>query len=211
MSSVIEVLGASTEMVKAALFVGFFLMCAAAIYWNNIEGSNQVFIRVFFIIIIFAGIFGVYSWPIFSWHLYPQQEDTSVTYYQQLVVTEGGEEMVYDARAVKPALATPLKRDAKQFATSYSKDQQRIYGCFLLREANEELDKRKSDAGWGISSLRFPPHQFGYKWSDEDIESTERFVQIRTYRVDATVNESGTEVTATEREFQVEVRGKTCS
>lgn len=183
-------------MIALLLFVGFFSVAAVAIYFNDVEPVRQSFISIFLIVLIICGTTGLVVWPFFSWHLYGDARSEDRTFYKLQVVGENGTELPYDARAVPPALATPIRRHARELATRYPPGEQRRFGCFLLQNAAAYRYDRLSGDSISISALKFPRHQYGVHWSKQQARNLGRVRAITVQRRDVVLSERGTSTVA---------------
>lgn len=178
-------------MLRLLAFVGFFTVTLLCVIFSNREMARVVFLLTLFVPMIYCGVLGVTFWPMNDWHLYGSEVPQSQTYYE-FRVSDGDAELKYDARAAPPAIPTQITRYAERSANQYSSEQQHRLGCYFLDRAREY---RKRVGSRPLSRyLRFPPHQYGYRWTSSKLEGVEELTELRVYRVDQRLTKNGTDV-----------------
>lgn len=204
------VVGVSLQFVKTTLFVGFFTLAGIAAYYNESKVVRRSFVAVLLVVLVVSGATGLYVWPFFNWHLYPGQQSQTETFYELRVVDAEGNELKYDARAVRPALATPMRRYGKKMVADFTRNERRRFGCFLLDGAESYRDAvgHRQSVPY---PLKFPPHQFGYQWTPERLNGIGEIRAIRDYRITVTLSEDGRLVRNYDEEMVLEVTESRCS
>ena len=155
----------------------------------------------------YFGFKGGIKWPFFSWHLYGYNVDKNIKFYELYVADDEGTEIKYDARAVPPTLTTPLRRLAERMTTMSEVEINEI-GTFLYKGACSYRQKIKSGSISLKKLVKFPSHQFGFKWDVENLNSLNEFTCLRVYKVKAELSEDGTTLIGIEREKQLDLRFK---
>jgi hypothetical protein len=139
---------------------------------------------------LFYGFAGGIRWPFFSWHLYAIEINEELDYYELRIADSLNHEIKYDARAVSPTLTTPVRRLAGKMPSMNDKKLEEL-GQFLFYNAcvyRKTVEKAEFNFGkW----IKFPPHQFGYKWKKENLAKLGPFKYIRVYRVKTLIDEKG--------------------
>ena len=180
-------------LVTVLFFVGFFTLTAIAIAFTTRKQIRDCYIIFLLVLIIVPGISGRWLWPFVNWHLYAYRASTILSYYEIRIADKNNREIKYDARAVPPSLATPLRRFARKIPDFSPHDSQE-FASFLLRSASlyrKQLEKGSFGLG---QMIKFPPHQIGFRWTQDDLRSYQQFVDIRIYRVDAKFSGDGREL-----------------
>ena len=182
--------------------IAFFIVASFVIFFRNNEQSRRVFLIIFFLLVLVPGLTGRTSWPFFSWHLYGIQQDDTFKYYEMRVSDGAGNELKYDARAVRPSLATPIRRYAAQIASADPNDQTELLK-FFLEEAQEYQGKLEQSPPNFFRFLKFPDHQYGYRWPDAELSDLGPIESIKIYKVDADLTNNGQDIESLYRELVI--------
>lgn len=199
----------SLTLLKQVAFVGFFLLFGLAVYLNTTR-SRQAALVILLASMLVAGLVGVTVWPFASWHLFTRSVDDTEVFYEFRVVDASGQEFKYDARAAKPALATPIRRYAKQLVVTATSGQRRTLSCYLLAEA-EDYQATGALHGRPVRFLKFPPHQIGHEWSRATVEGMGELVAIRAYSVRVSFAPGDDTVVSHEETLEFTVTAEQCS
>jgi hypothetical protein len=198
-----------TQLLRLAFFLCFFAAAGVAIYFNDRTVSRQGFLALFFVFLLLSGSTGLFAWPFFNWHLYPGERSAEESFYELRVVDADGDELKYDARAAPPILATPVKRLTTQMATEYTAEQRRRMGCYLLDRARSyRAEVGEPSIG---EAVKFPRHQFGFRWQPRHLDGIDRITAVRGYAVTVEVTPDGRELERYDAEPAFTVHGDECS
>jgi len=129
-------------------------------------------------------------WPFLGWHLYAIDAPTDLTFYEVRLSDGNGGEIKYNARAAPPSLTTPIRRLATNMVLQFSEIQRQECADFLFKKGVEYRDKVEQNLHRPFY-LKFPLHQFGFRWSQENLEGIENFKFLRIYRIQALFSENG--------------------
>jgi hypothetical protein len=179
-------------VIRIILFVGFFVFTAGAVLLRNYPEVRRGYLGIFIGCIFIAGLTGMTTWPIFGWGLYGNTVDANQSYYEPRIQGGDGVELHYDARAVEPAIPTPLTRHTRRMMTSHSADDREQLACFLLDQAQEY--EPTTGAKRVLHSLQFPKHQYGPRWSEAEREAVRPISKLNIYHVDQQVAANGTTI-----------------
>lgn len=105
------------------------------------------------------------------------------------VVDESGYEIKYDARAAPPSLATTIRRLSGELVQMDDSDASAT-SSFLLTVAEDyrgSLTEERTMFEW----VRFPRHQHGYRWTDDNLAMLSAISEIRIYKIDVEFSQSG--------------------
>lgn len=153
---------------EGLLFVVFFLGSAAAIAGARRPWVRRLYVAFLLTLIALPAAVNTWDWPFFTWNLYGYQEDQRVLFHELRLADIEGRELRYDPKAVSPVLATPLRRHAGALASMPTGKGSELCHFFLeqgVAYRQQLLDHGRPWQRW----LRFPPHQFGYSWTPEDL------------------------------------------
>jgi hypothetical protein len=195
---------------RTILFVGFAaftLFCAL----SNRDYTNQLFVVVLIGCIIAVGFIGVPSWPFRGWALMASVDDTDIQYYQIQVVNEEGSAYEYDPRAAPPQISASMrKRVATRMAESYDHTERRQLGCFLLKNAESYVNDRQS-GGSVLSKLKYPRHQYGYRWNASVVDDLDTISAITINNKTFRMTGDGQRVTSRSERTIASISASQCS
>lgn len=181
-------------MVAAFIFATFFGATTVAFVFHRgpIVRGGYLF---FLLALISAPGFGIvaWHWPFFSWHLYATRTQPEITFSEVRVADAEGNEIKLSARGIPPTMATPMRRFGDKLLELEPEHAQEL-ARFFLEKANERADRLRNENETFWRFLKFPRHQYGYRWSKEMLEGLGPFVELRVYTVDAEFSEDGREL-----------------
>lgn len=181
-------MGLERSNLEMIAFVVFIVVTIVATVLSKRMIVRRIYVVGLVAIILYCGLSGANHYPFISWHLFGYRAEPLIDFFELRVADEQGKELKYDARAVRPSLASPIRRLALKMAEMRS-DQFVELSIFLTNEARLYYIQPPI-----LDELKFPPHQIGYKWKDTDIGIP---VGLRIYRVEVQFSEDGREVIAT--------------
>lgn len=170
-------------------FVGFFTLAALAVVFHKNKRVVSVYLLAFYTCQAATGIVGT-VWPICSGRLYPRVEPTERKYYEIRVVDSNGQELKYDARALNLTTATWLHRLPGDMQ-GYTDEQNQELERYLLQKARGYRQVVERGALRIATLLKFPSHQFGFRWTKAMLHRYAEFTEIRRYRVRAVLSTDG--------------------
>jgi hypothetical protein len=188
------------QFIQASFFIGFFFMLAVALTFNKVKLVRVGFGCIFTVAFLLAGLTGRSYWPFFSWHLFGIVQTQDLSFYEFRVQDSLGNEIKYDARAIAPSLATPLRRLAAEFPNLPPNDKVEV-GRFLLSSAIDYQRIVLKDDVSILDMLKFPPHQIGFAWTVENISELGPIVSLVVYKVEARFSADGTQIETFEKEL----------
>ena len=125
-----------------------------------------------------------------SWHLYAHLYSADFQYHELRIADADGHEIQYDARAVPPSLATPIKRFAERLPDLTDTDQ-KAFSRFLLENASTYRRKIEEGKPALLDWIPFPRHQWGFRWSESTLGELSSFEEIRVYLIQAELSDDG--------------------
>lgn len=188
------------QVVQVAVFLIFFSITAVAFIFYKNRIIRFGFGVVFATALLLPGITGRTYWPFFSWHLFGLEQTQDLAYHEFRLQDADGREIKYDERAVVPTLATPLRRLAAKYPDLPTKDQNEI-GYFLLSNAIDYQELILTTDTSLLAQLKFPPHQIGFAWTDENLSEIGPIETLVIYKVNARFSEDGREIQLVEKEL----------
>ena len=185
-----------TYFLASKLFVYFFLfylVTGIALYFCDFRFVRKIYLTFLFVCLSIPGLTGGWCWPFFNWHLYAYSSSTNFSFNEIRLADVHGNEIKYDARAVPPSLATPVRRLASAYPGLPAQNAREL-SDFLVSQASVYRGKIESGENRVLSLLKFPRHQMGYKWTKELLSNMSDFSEIRIYRIDINLSRDGREI-----------------
>jgi hypothetical protein len=172
----------------------FLCGMAAAYKFRDRYNIRQVCVATFFICLLIPNlIIGIQVFPFVELQKYTYAMDDSVSQYEIRMVDERGQEILLDPRAVEPV--RPGKA-TESFVSDYSdSDREKIFS-HIFNESQSYRIYIQSMPLIRESTVEFPKHDIGNKWTHKELDEYGEFVAIRVYRIDKNFNKHDTEVIA---------------
>jgi hypothetical protein len=187
-------------MIQLATIVVFFTAAGITAFNSRHAWLRVLFLALFVFLVFVPGLTGNTVWPFFSWHLYGIPQTEEFEYYEIRVSDAAGNALKYDARAVRPSMATPLRRYAAQIAQAPTAEQTELMRFFLTEAQIYQQEVRNNDGGF-YKNLKFPDHQYGYRWTKSTIDQMGNIETIVIYKVEANLSSDGQAIESLKREF----------
>lgn len=168
-------------------FILFVLATIGAAVFSRHKWVRAGYVSFLLTFILYCGLLGRAHYPFVSWHLFGYLAEPSIEFYEVRVFDAEGDEVKYDARAVRPALITPIRRLALQMRNMPDQQFQDL-SRFLVERGRDYLERPRVLDMW-----RFPPHQIGIRWDKELVDPP---VGLRVYRRQILFSEDGRELVA---------------
>jgi len=175
------------------VFLLFFIGLGVAYLLSDYTVVRGGFLTGFVTIFVVFSLIGFSALPIVSFHKFSKPYPNSQTYYTMEVVTESGEAMFVDDRALRPMIPYNIRDLAERMATEYADRKAHRVGCFVLRETNEYRTERVRSQGL-LEYVDFPPHDVVREWSKQDLERVSTFTAVRVDEIELTSSEDGAEI-----------------
>ena len=193
-------LSLTPKLIQLIVFTTFFAITGVAFIFHKNRWVRMGFGLVFGVSLLVPGLSGRSYWPFFSWHLFGLEQTEHITFHEFRLSDKDGQEIKYDERAVPPTLATPLRRLAADFPNLSEEDQEEI-GRFLLTNANEYRQQILETDPSVLSYLKFPPHQIGFAWTDENLSHIGPYESLVVYKVRGEFSPDGQKILTVEKEL----------
>lgn len=185
------------------VFLAFLAPTAVALYFHQRKHVRMLFLAYFLLLTYSVG-FNLASnhFPFHTWHLYSNRTGTELTFREIRVADAEGNERKFDARATPPMIQTPAIRHAQRFE-ELEPEEAAEFADFILRGANHYADLVLNDKFPWHEALRFPRHQFGYRWDQEMLADVGSFVELRIYEINAVFSDDGKGVVSVEESLKL--------
>jgi hypothetical protein len=183
------------------LFVGTFTLTALAIHFRDRKGVRTAFMTVFIILLLLQGTVLPPGWPFNGWTLFGQEAPQNETRYEYRVADAEGNELLYDTRATGVLIGPVMDRYGRKSTVGYwgetfTPAEREQWERYLLSEARAYRDEVESGAY--DAEGEFPRHQLDYRWTQDRLEPYGEFVELRLYRVNIQLSETGENVQTNE-------------
>jgi hypothetical protein len=183
------------DVLVPLFFVGFFVAAGVAIYCRENTVVRRTYVVNFFLALLVVNLFvSIIPVPVVHWHKFSEPREAEKSFTVLRLVDEDGCEIRYNGEAPFEAENIGMQPlIEKMYSEETSAEERREIARYLLGEGTEF--RRQVENQSFTRFLRYPAHGLT-TWQKWKLERYSEFVAIRSYQVNATTNEAGTEVTS---------------
>jgi hypothetical protein len=201
-SIVVDRLLPYADLLVPAFVAGFFLVTLVALAYGENRYVRRTYVGGFMSVLILTNVLmPVTPAPVIQWHKFSELRPAEQTRYEIRVVDGSGNEIRYDDKATwkVDGMSMRIVRDEMLEADA---EKRRAIARHLFDEAREHRAYLRDRSP--VHALRFPPHATANTWTASELESYDRFVGIRVYRLEIETSADGTEIVDTSEELVYE-------
>jgi len=181
------------------VFLSFFLFGFIAIHKKN---SRKYYLTTIVILLLISSILALQMFPFTHAHRFTDNADQNSTANDIRMVDSGGDELMLDARAVKPlrdwALASKLA-DLEDNSTRIE----------MTDEIMEYANIHRAEIESSVPRWRHPPPSVRHHWDRSTLDSYNEFESIRVYNVETIYSQDSAEIHNKTQECLIEINPHT--
>ena len=189
---------------RAAWFVLFYAVLAVVFLLKSRYKIKKPFVASFFLLLCLTTVVGTQFLPFIAWNKFPNTYPQTETDYELRVVTEDGEELVYDTRATLGGTEVMDPYLTRDMAEEYSNCESIEAMEYLLRRARAYRNSVEHRSI--LAFTRFPPHGLDDWWTKKEIKQYAKFTGIRLYARKIVSSEDGTAIKSVSERMVTEYR-----
>lgn len=188
--------------IRALLFVLFYVVLAVVFALKSRYPLKKPFLAGFFVILCVTVVAGTHFLPFMAWDKFPNTYPETETEYELRVLTEDGQELVYDIRATLGSDGVNDEYLTTAMAEEYSYCTNIETMAYLLDRAR--IYRWQVENSSVLTFVRFPPHGLTDMWTKKGLQDYSRFVGIRMYAREVTSTKDGASIRSTREELLLE-------
>jgi len=193
-------------VLRGLFFISFFSGAALAYVYRDRFHLRQLFVVTFVVCVLAVNMTSVGFAPLVDLHKFSGAGPTEKTDYELRLTDVDGKETLLDARATRPIPPSRLTLLGETLVENCNATEREAMAAYLLEEARSYRNSVEADPLVRSDRLRFPQHEYGYRWTKRGLSEYGNFTGLRIYELERRLTRDGSAIESASETLVYEFR-----